>query len=259
MTVRSDIQESVGGLQTCAGQKAGIEAAIHAMREIYERDECEAMILVDATNAFNSLNRATALRNVKIICPEIAQYLQNSYQTPSRLYISGSNGEFIQSAEGTTQGDNCAMAFYAVSTVPIIDELQSSAHFEQQSDKPHQAWFADDSSAAGTLTGIHRWWARLAEIGPRYGYFPNPAKCVLIVKDEVMKQRAENMFASTGMIITTEGQRHLGAVIGSPQYKHDYVEVKVREWTQDVQKLAKFAESEPQCAYAVYINCIPHR
>ena len=56
MTLKIDIEKSVGGLQMCGGQQAGVEAAIHAMHDICNRDDCEAMLLVDATNAFNSLN-----------------------------------------------------------------------------------------------------------------------------------------------------------------------------------------------------------
>ena len=50
-----------GSIQLCAGQIAGVEAAIHFMREIYSAEDCEAVFLVDASNAFNSLNRECAL------------------------------------------------------------------------------------------------------------------------------------------------------------------------------------------------------
>ena len=58
--IRPDILKAAGPLQTCAGLKAGIEASIHSMRKIYERDETEAVLLVDADNAFNRLNCAAA-------------------------------------------------------------------------------------------------------------------------------------------------------------------------------------------------------
>ena len=47
------VQKAVGNLQVCAGQHAGAEAAIHAMRKLYDDKECEAVLLVDASNAFN--------------------------------------------------------------------------------------------------------------------------------------------------------------------------------------------------------------
>ena len=56
-TIREDIREVVGSLQMCVGQRSGCETAIHAMNEIYEKDATEGLLLVDASNAFNSLNR----------------------------------------------------------------------------------------------------------------------------------------------------------------------------------------------------------
>jgi hypothetical protein len=75
---RKDIIKAAGPLQTCAGLKAGIEASVHAMREIYEDNETEAILLVDAENEFNNLNRQAALHNIKEICPSFYQYLANT-------------------------------------------------------------------------------------------------------------------------------------------------------------------------------------
>ena len=54
MTVfKSDIQAAGVYLQTCTGIRSGIEAAIHA----WQMSFTEAMVQVDADNAFNRLNR----------------------------------------------------------------------------------------------------------------------------------------------------------------------------------------------------------
>ena len=77
--IKDDVQEVIGALQICAGQESGCEAAIHAMREVFNSADTEAIILVDAPNAFNSLNREEALRNVKslmsISCHNPHQYV----------------------------------------------------------------------------------------------------------------------------------------------------------------------------------------
>ena len=87
--IKDDITTAAGPLQTCTGIKAGIEASIHAMRCVYEQDETEAILLVDAENAFNNLNRKAALKNIKEICPPLYQYLDNTYQKPAKLVIAG--------------------------------------------------------------------------------------------------------------------------------------------------------------------------
>ena len=90
----TDIQESVGAFQLCAGHESGCEAAVHALRSIYNSTETDAILTVDATNAFNSLNREVALRNVMQVCPPLATALINTYRSNIDLYI---NGEIISS------------------------------------------------------------------------------------------------------------------------------------------------------------------
>ena len=79
--IKGDITTAAGPLQTCTGIKAGIEAAIHSMRQIFQQEETQAILLVDAENAFNNLNRNAALKNIKELCPPFYQYLYNAYQS----------------------------------------------------------------------------------------------------------------------------------------------------------------------------------
>ena len=62
-----DVKEATGPLQTCAGHPAGAEAVIHAMQTISNDDTTDAILLIDATNAFNCMNRSVALRNTYVI------------------------------------------------------------------------------------------------------------------------------------------------------------------------------------------------
>ena len=97
----ADICHAAGSQQTCAGEEGGVEAAIHAAREIFQMESTEANLLIDAENAFN---RQTALLNIRHICPKISTYLINIYRLPARLILG--EGVEILSQEGTTQGDN---------------------------------------------------------------------------------------------------------------------------------------------------------
>ena len=64
--IKTDVEETVGSLQACGGQSGGCEAAIHAMRTIYEEESTDAILLIDAANAFNSVNRAAMLQNIQV-------------------------------------------------------------------------------------------------------------------------------------------------------------------------------------------------
>ena len=51
--ISNDIQEAAGTLQDCGGHLSGCEAAVHAMHRVCQSSSTEAVILVDAYNAFN--------------------------------------------------------------------------------------------------------------------------------------------------------------------------------------------------------------
>ena len=78
--LKQDLMEATGPLQASSGFRGGAEAAIHAMRQVFEDDNCEAVILVDASNAFNLLNRQVALHNMQRTCPPFATSLISTYR-----------------------------------------------------------------------------------------------------------------------------------------------------------------------------------
>ena len=249
---KPEVLEGAGSLQVCSGQDSGSEAAIHAVARIFDDPQTECVMLVDATNAFNCLNRAVALHNVQYVCPPLSAYLRNTYGKPAELYISGSSGRAVlQSEEGTTQGDPAAMAWYAISTVPMI-------HRQNHKTNCHQVWFADDCTAAGKLSDVHDFWEELAKTGPGFGYFPNPRKTILIVKDGGLT-KAKELFENSGVIITAEGQRHLGAVIGSENYKSKFLTNLVKGWTDEVTNLAEIAKIDPHSAYTCFTYGLQHK
>ena len=47
-----------------------------------------------------------------------------------------------------------------------------------------QVWYADDETAAGSLTNLLTWWQNLTDLGPKFGYSPNATKSILLVKPD---------------------------------------------------------------------------
>jgi len=240
--IKTDILDAAGSLQLCAGQEAGCEAAIHAMRAVFQDSDSEAVLLVDATNTFNCLNREAALRNIHYLCPPLATILTNTYRKHPELFI---DGETLLSREGTTQGDPLAMAMYAIGILPLIDQIKTTGI--------KQVWFADDATAGGHLQQLHEWWTKLNRLGPAFGYLANSKKSWLIVKEQHLP-RAKEMFANTGVNITTEGKRHLGAALGSRSFVVSYMQDKVKEWTSSIMTLATIAKTQPHAAYSAFTH-----
>ncbi len=202
----------------------------------FAEDDTEAMILVDATDAFNRLNGQVTLVNCEVICPAPAPILINTYRDNSWLFV---DGQCMLSKEGTTQGHPLAMAMYTIGSQPLIRRLGSIAK---------QVWYADDSAAGSSLERLRRWWDLLKKIGPLYGYFPNGAKTHILAKPE-HTEAAKEIFKGTGITVSSEGKRCLGGAMGTASFLRQYVERKVNGWVKEIEKLSKFARIQPHAAY----------
>ena len=77
--------------QLCLGQKCGIEYAIHTLRDQYSKTSADAVLLIDAENAFNSLNRKLALKIIENTCPSFSTAIKNSYSNPYKLFVNKKN------------------------------------------------------------------------------------------------------------------------------------------------------------------------
>ena len=212
--------------------------------------------MVDATNAFNNINREATIHNIRIKCPAFAKYVENTYRDPAQLFICSNAGdshmEMIQSSEGTTQGDPVAMAIYGIGLL----KLQQKIKFCDTGVK--QVAYADDLTGAGKITDIRSWWDCVIDKGSKFGYIPNASKSVLIVKPEFY-ERATEEFRDTEVKVTKEGERHLGAVIGTESFRERYVQDKVTSWVTEIQTLSNIARTEPQAAYSAFTYGVKHR
>ena len=248
--IKPEIMESSGSLQLCGGQKAGCEAAAHAMREIFESEETDAVLFIDASNAFNSLNREALLHNIKYLCPPMATYLSNCYRTPARLFVTG--GKELLSAEGTTQGCPMAMPSYGIGILPLLLLIKDNDVLLK-----HVA-YADDIGGGSRLTNLRRWWDRVEQYGPMLGYYPKASKSWLVVKPE-KEEEARRMFQGTGINITTEGRKYLGGYVGTREGAVGYVRGLQDEWLAQLEELSKIGQSEPQAAYAAFTAGFRHK
>ena len=99
--LKRDIALAVGVSQLCACHPSGCETAIHALCKIFASADTDAVLLVDTDNAFNCLNHAVALHNIRYTFPPLSTVLTIFYRAPSHLVVTG--GMELASEQGIPQ------------------------------------------------------------------------------------------------------------------------------------------------------------
>ena len=70
---------------------------------------------------------------------------------------------------------------------------------------------------------------------------------------------AQNIFANSRVNIIAEGKIHLGAVIGSIEYRDEYVKDLVKDWDNQLTILSTIAETQPQATYLAFSNGLKNK
>ena len=120
-------------------------------------------------------------------------------------------------------------------------------------------WLADDVTGADKIRDLREWWDNVIVEGEKIGYYVNENKSWLILKDPSKLDQVKETFSNTQIKITVEGKRHLRAVVGNDDFRKHYIDEKVDGWCYEIEKLAKFAETQPHAAFAAYIHGEQHK
>jgi hypothetical protein len=173
-----------------------------------------------------------------------ARFVFNCYKHWATLVLRSNNGTgaFLYSKEGVTQGDPLSMFAYGIGILPLIRILKAEFPAVEQ------PWYADDAGAGGSFNEIRRFFCKLEEIGPSYGYYPEPSKSILVVPQHNL-EAAREAFPDFGFKVTT-GNRYLGGFIGEDEALRAWLRVKTEAWEEAVSDLASVAPNFPQTAYS---------
>ena len=134
------------------------------------------------------------------------------------------------------------MIAYGIGVLPLIRELWG-AH-----PRFTQPWYADDAVAGGKFEHIltHLW--DLQARGPPRGYYPEPAKRILV---DALRNvaRTEEFFRGMGIQVVT-GHRYLGGFIGDRYAEKRWLDNNITGWADSVETLARVSRKDPHSAYA---------
>jgi hypothetical protein len=112
-----------------------------------------------------------------------------------------------------------------------------------------QPWCADDAGAGRNFDDIRSFFQKLEEIGPNFGYFPEPSKSILVVRQHNL-EAAQQAFPDFEFKVTT-GNHCLGGFIGEDSALCDWIRKKTKLWEEAVANLASAAAPNfPQAAHS---------
>jgi len=72
-------------------------------------------------------------------------------------------------------------------------------------------------------------------------------------------KHAESTFKDANIKITVNGKRHLGAVIGTEEFKVEYLNEKIQIWSEEIKALSQIAKIEPQAAFSCFVSGYKHK
>ena len=135
----------------------------------------------------------------------------------------------ILSKEGVTQGDPLSMVLYKITLVPLVEELRAA--------DPGilSPFYADYTAFDGSVRRSAQLLKLLMKRGPEQGYFPEPAKSLLISDTPEKEEATKREFAKEGLVLNfTRGSRYLGAYLGPQKELETWVKPQVEAWAQGV-------------------------
>ena len=67
---------------------------------------------------------------------------------------------------------------------------------------------------------------------------------------------AVSIYQNSGVCVSVEGKRHLGAALGSPSFVASFVTQKVSLWKQELTVLSDISVTQPHAAYAAFVHSV---
>ena len=174
--VRSAAFAHLAPLQLGVNVKGGCEAVIHSVSQLLSYGHQQWVLLLDFTNAFNTINRFSMFEEFRAHIPGLSAWMESCYSCHPFLYLGSHT---ILSCCGVQQGDPLGLLGFALILHSIVERIRAAAL-----NLTLNAWYLDD----GILVGSYREIAAALNIiksdGPPVGLNLNRAKSLLFIPED---------------------------------------------------------------------------
>ena len=209
--VQNEASRILSPLQLGVGVPGGCEAIVHAVSSLQEDpsiDQTDKLcLLLDFSNAFNSISRENMFEEIRDRIPSMAAWLECCYGSQPLLHLGDRT---IRSCSGVQQGDPLGPLGFALTLHPFIEKIR-----EVVPDLKINAWYLDDGTLCGSASNLRAALAIIEDEGPARGLHLNREKSLLYIPKDCPFHHnplpQDIPISRTGFVL-------LGSPIGPPSF-----------------------------------------
>lgn len=246
LRIAATAHNSLSPHQIGVATKGGIEAAIHSVRHLalsHGNDPSKVLLKVDFSNAFNVMDRRVILEEVLFHCPQLYQWVQYCYSSPSILLYGNHQ---LHSSCGVQQGDPLGPLLFSLGLHRLIRRLARDIPSLDT-----QVWFLDDGTIIGDIADVQRAFHLISSYGPELGLHINLSKSELWWPSRISELDG---FPASIVRIPNDGVTLLGSPIGSPHYTSTFFRHHISELASVDEALLSL--SDPHLQYSLLKGCL---
>jgi hypothetical protein len=233
--------------QLGVGVREGVPTTVHAAQAVIRRhgdDQGLAMLKVDFANAFNTVNRAAVIREVREHFPSLSRWVESCYRGPNPLMFGEQE---LTCHTGVQQGDPLGPLLFSLVLQPTLLRLRTECPGLK-----FLAAFLDDVTLIGPHEELRRALDILGEAEPDTGLRLNLRKCELWWPS--LQPGVEDTYPPALQVHRTTGVELLGCPLGDAEFAEALVGERVEKIRQCLTRLHRL--QDPQIEMALLRVCM---
>jgi hypothetical protein len=234
-------------LQVGVASPAGMERSYFEFQTIFDSlgsDSSYCALFLDFANAFNSINRDSLFKQVRLIMPSIAKWVEFCYSGEPLLFVGNRT---IKSSCGVQQGDPLGPLLFAIAIHPLVLRIQSECPSLLLN-----KWYLDDGTIVGKTDDVRQALRIVQEECALIGLHLNESKSILFWGS--MDLAKLDCFPEAITRTANSGVKFLGVGAGSVDFVNKFAHKKV----ESIGKLLEAAKNleDPQMELLLLRSCI---
>ena len=156
--------------------RGGCEAIVHSLSRVVDEGLPNRwVLLLDFSNAFNSIDRSTMFREIRDRIPSLAPWMECCYGARPALHLGK---VIIPSCCGVQQGDPLGPLGFSLALQPLVESIKSNVP-----DLKVNVWYLDDGTLCGSPADLALALQIIERDGPSYGLQLNRSKSLLYIPE----------------------------------------------------------------------------